>query len=139
VRYSVLNTRYVDAHAPGDSPVDAHSAPRLSSVDANIAPEYMTVEAQTNTAPDRIVSDYSVEVSVESPAPDSTVPDYSVEVPDPDYYPVDHILAPHIYSVEAHIMKLPCSELASKKFSVAPELVAKCLRQDSVRQYIPQC
>ena len=91
MRYSVLNTRYVDAHAPGDSPVDAHSAPRLSSVDANIAPEYITVEAQINTAPDRIVPDYSVEVSVEAPAPDSTVPDSSVEAP-----------APHIFSVEAN-------------------------------------
>jgi len=70
--------------------------------------------------------------SVEVPAPDSTVPDYSVEVPDPDHYPVDHILAPHIYSVEAHIMKLPCSEFAPKKFSVATEVVAKCPRQDSV-------
>jgi len=63
---------------------------------------------------------------------EAQAPNFSVEVPDPDYYPVDHILAPRIYSVEAHIMKLPCSELAPKKFSVAPEVVAKCPRQDSV-------
>ena len=72
--------RSVDAHAPGDSPVDAHSAPllssvdahsapRFSSVDANIAPEYITVDAQINTAPDRKVPDYSIEVSVEAFAP----------------------------------------------------------------------
>jgi len=96
-----------------DSSVEA-PAPYIFSVDANIAPNFATVEAQTKTATD------------------STVPDYSVEVPDPDYYPVDHILAPRIYSVEAHIMKLPCSEFAPKKYSVAPEVVAKCPRQDSV-------
>jgi hypothetical protein len=100
------------------------------------APPRHCVEDYIILAPECFDEAQAPNFSVEAPAPDSTVPDYSVEVsvevPDPDYYPVDHILAPRIYSVEAHIMKLPCSEFAPKKYSVAPEVVAKCPRQDSV-------
>ena len=142
--------KFVDALAPPYRNVDA-LAPSYRNVEA-FAPDCFNVDA---FHPPLCSVDISapVQVSVDAPAPvqvlvDATAPvQDSVDATAPGRFSVDAPCLAPVYSnvealapecsypdssVEAHIMKLPSSELVPEKSSDASEVVAKCPHQDNI-------